>query len=81
MEQCWGRQPGSYRWLLKWKYGGLPLFSAVPRRINRRMRWDSHLRPQRRHPASVFFTAAPRTRPSDIPLPGIGWGFLSSMED
>lgn len=42
---------------------------------------DSHLRPQHLHPASVFFTAAPRMDPSDIPLPGIGWVFLPPMED
>lgn len=37
MKQCCGRQPASYWWLLKWKYGTFPLFSAALHRINCRI--------------------------------------------
>lgn len=37
MKQCSGRQPVSYWWLLKWKYGTFPLFSAALHRINCRI--------------------------------------------
>lgn len=37
IKQFCGRQPASYWWLLKWKYGTFPLFSAALHRINCRI--------------------------------------------